>query len=163
MKALCACLTMFAVAVPALLSAEPGGGESLFLTREGKCVASIVLPEDAPIPVSFAAMELRYYLERMSGARIEFLNRIPEDRVCIVLGEDYGAKANIDVSKVERDGFIIKTIGKQIYIAGRDDRSIEAKVLLAFRSSNFSPTQTIGVRPFFKADFNFLLTISFVS
>jgi len=121
---------MVLLAVPALHSAEPEEGNSLFLARDGKSVASIVMPVNAPVPVYFAATELRYYLERMSGARIDILSRIPPNRVCIVLGEDYAAKADIDVSKLKRDGFVIKTIGNLIYIAGRDDRSQKAKVLL---------------------------------
>ena len=93
------------------------------LVGGGKPTASIVIP-DEPLEVeTYAAIELQYHVKRATGAQLqivhESLARNSDGHV--YLGNCQAAKqASVDPSGLPGNGYVVKTIGQSLYIAGRD-------------------------------------------
>ncbi len=70
----------------------------------------------------FAAQEVADTLSKVFNTKIPVLST-PSGRVpAIVIGDAaFAAKCGIDVQTLDRDGFVIKTVDKNIIIIGRDD------------------------------------------
>lgn len=116
-----------------VLPTQPVLGE-LPVVRNGRPLAVILVGDDAG-PVAYgAAEELARAIEKATGARLsvipedEFINPpshadYPTDLATkILIGDGNHVRAlGIDVSKLPTEGFIIKTIGRYLVIAGRDD------------------------------------------
>jgi hypothetical protein len=104
------------------------------IVRNGRPLAVILVGDDAG-PVAYeAAEELARTIEKATGARLsiipegEFINPpshadFPTGLATkILIGDGNHVRAlGIDVSKLSAEGFIIKTIGRYLVIAGRDD------------------------------------------
>jgi len=112
------------------------------LAAEGRPAAVIVVPPEPPHPVRFAAEELRYFLERMTGAGFDVVNQVPESGTAILLGEDLARAAGIDASGLVRDGYLIKTLGPHIHIVGVDDRSEKSEILFTVKDGPLPPDAT---------------------
>ena len=92
---------------------------SLALTP--KTVEVVVAP-DAPRTVRFAAQEATNFLSRVFGSPVAVATAPTEGRASLVLGDNGWSRAvGIDVAKLPRDGFAIRTAGSRIFVAGRDD------------------------------------------
>ena len=96
---------------------------SFDLVKDGKPLASIVIPAQ-PLPVeSYAAQELQYHIEASTGTRLEILRentQIPPI-ARIYLGNCAAAVAEkIDTSQVAGNGYIVKTNGENLFITGKD-------------------------------------------
>ena len=103
----------------------------LLLAAGGVARAVIVVRENAPAPVRFAAEELEEHLEAMTGGDFRIVDTEPTEGVAIVLGDGPGARnAGIDVGAIARDGYAIRTVGRRLYIAGTDDTTDRSRVLL---------------------------------
>lgn len=101
------------------------------IVKDGKVSAVIVVPDKAPEPVKFAGDELAFFLEKMTGRKISVVNTPSEnkDTVSIMLGECADAeKAGIKVSELVRDGYIIRSVGNKIFIAGKDSSGESADI-----------------------------------
>ncbi len=101
------------------------------IVKDGKVSAAIVVPEKAPEPVKFAADELAFFLEKMTGQKIPVVNTVAEDKntLSIMLGESEEAeKAGVKVSELASDGYIIKSVGNKIFIAGKDSSGENADI-----------------------------------
>ncbi|MBO4631948.1 MAG: hypothetical protein J5858_08505, partial [Lentisphaeria bacterium] len=86
-------------------------------TRISDCV--IYLPKGSPDSVETAAEELLYHIKLATGVELPVVNT-PRSPM-IALGDSPAArKAGIDVSKEPYETHIIRTVGKDLYIAGRD-------------------------------------------
>ena len=104
------------------------------IVRNGRPLAVILVGDDAG-PVAYeAAEELARTIEKATGARLsiipegEFINPpshadFPTSLATkILIGDGNHVRAlGIDVSKLPTEGFIMKTIGRYLVIAGRDD------------------------------------------
>ena len=101
------------------------------IVRNGRPLAVILVGDDAS-PVAYeAAEELARTIEKATGARLstmpegEFIHpHSPSDDLVtkILIGDGNHVRAlGIDVSQLPAEGFIIKTIGRYLVIAGRDD------------------------------------------
>ena len=91
------------------------------LAAQGKAQCEIILPPQSSGAVRFAATELKSFLEKIIGSSVPVLAAPSGKRTAFLLGAP-GAKAvNADLSRIDRDGFIIKSSGKNIVIAGTDD------------------------------------------
>lgn len=100
--------------------------EKLTLAENGVAQAVIVTPPGAGKVVSFAARELQFFLNRTTGAKFSIVDKVPADKAAIILGDCPESRAaGIDVSKLKRDAFRILRKGKQVFIAGRDDKNYE--------------------------------------
>jgi hypothetical protein len=105
-----------------LLRASPGRA-AVDLVLDSKPVATIVIPAQ-PLPVeSYTARELQYHIESSTGAR---LNILSEDQQLPAGGRVYlgrcqaGATKNVDPSGLPGNGYVVKTEGTDLYIAGKD-------------------------------------------
>jgi hypothetical protein len=95
------------------------------LARDGKPLATIVVPASALAVESYAAKELLYHVQIASGAILPIVfeaDRIPSGpRVYLGRCQAAGA-AKIDPSDLPGNGYIIKTVGENLFIAGNDSR-----------------------------------------
>ena len=72
--------------------------------------------------VQFAAEEMTNFLSRALGAPVKLTTKFNPNRTQIVLGSnDWSVAAGINTAKLPRDGFVLKTKGNALYIAGADD------------------------------------------
>lgn len=96
------------------------------LIVDGKPRAEIVVAVDAGSVAAFAAEEMQSLLERCTGARLPIVSEATGDKIAIRLGATSVAAANgIEVEELPQDAFVIRNIGDDIFIAGRDDKDRE--------------------------------------
>lgn len=92
------------------------------LKENGKISCEIVVPEEAGPVALFAGEEMKNFLSQSLGKEIPLLKTPSGQKTAIILGNSQQAKdAGIDISKLARDAFVIKTNGRNILIVGRDD------------------------------------------
>ncbi len=101
----------------------------------------IVVPDDAGKPVQFAGKELKQFLGQIFAAEIPVRKtRSANVEHAIILGDSaLSRKAGMKVDDLGRDAFRMKTIGKDIYIAGLDDKASNTEKLLNDRSWKTEP------------------------
>ncbi|MDP6354062.1 MAG: DUF4838 domain-containing protein [Planctomycetota bacterium] len=117
------------------------GQQTILLSENGQAQAVIVIRKDAPPPAKFAAEELKEHLDQMTGAEFPVTDSIPAGKSSIVLGNFPEAlKTGIDVKRIARDGYQIRTVGQTIFIAGKDDETAKSEVL-------FKAKTLFGKRP----------------
>ena len=97
----------------------------LELVRDGKPVACIIVPSQ-PLPVeSYAAKELQYHVESATGSELPIVS---EDQqvplgVHIFLGHCKATQeARVDPTSLPGNSYILKTIGHDLYLVGKDSR-----------------------------------------
>ena len=88
---------------------------------KGRALCEIVVPGNRT--TAFAAQELAAYLKQIIGSEVKILRRASGKVPAFVLGAPGAKLAGFDLKKLDRDGYIIKTVGKNIVIAGNDDPS----------------------------------------
>lgn len=92
------------------------------LIRGGVPCVEIVLPKQASRVTEFASKELQNLLSESFGRKIEIVNSPGTDKTSIILGDnEFSRKAGITMAALPRDGFIIRSEGNTVYIAGRDN------------------------------------------
>ena len=100
----------------------------MVITENGKAKATIVVAADAPYKNQLAAKELKHFLDRISGA--DFVIKTDDQKVTgpkILVGRSrYTAKMKLDIPSGQsyeeiKEGFIVKTVGKDLVLAGNDD------------------------------------------
>lgn len=97
------------------------------LARDGASPYVIVVPE-RPSPVEqTAARELQEHLKQATGATLPITaeNTVPADAPKILLGATAALKKlapDIDLAKLPHDGIVMKTVGKDLILAGRPPR-----------------------------------------
>jgi hypothetical protein len=84
----------------------------------------IVIAADAPEAVHFAAEELNHHIEKASGTKLRI---IKEEKVTQALGGRIyignckrTAAAGIACEKLPANGFVIKSVGNELFLAGND-------------------------------------------
>ena len=85
----------------------------------------VVIPREARREarvVQYAAEELTNFLSRALGAPVPIRFAMDPAKTAIVLGSNaWSVAAGIDTAKLPRDGFVLRTKGNALYIAGADD------------------------------------------
>ena len=108
------------VAVSAL-AAQAAPGE-LVLAENGRSAYRIVLPQDASPSVKHGAEELQMFLQQMSGAKLPIVDdREPVRLKEIILGQNAHLQklgVTIDFAALGKEGYVIRTVGKHVIIAG---------------------------------------------
>lgn len=100
----------------------------LSLKSDGKTSCEIVVQEDAGLVALFAGKEMQKYLSESLGVDIPLTQKVSGGKTAIILGNSKELRAaGVDVSKLPRDAFVIKSAGGNILIAGRDDMKINAE------------------------------------
>ena len=90
------------------------------IAAKGKALCEVVVPGNRT--TAFAGQELAAYLKQIIGSEVKVVRRASGKLPAFILGEPGAKLAEVDLSKLDRDGYIIKTIGSNIIIAGNDDR-----------------------------------------
>ena len=97
---------------------------SLDLVKNGKAVATIVLPEDANPLTGQASKYLVEYIEKITGANLPIVRESDSKALSgtrVFLGATKAAqKAGIDLCALKYDGFIWKVSDGNLFIAGKD-------------------------------------------
>ena len=113
---------MLVVTVTLLVGSSVVPAQELTLVKEGASEYVILLSQEASKSEEWAAKDLVEHIRQMSGAtlKIESDGRGTPDRAVIV-GDGRAARAlgmTIDVTKLGEDGFVIRTVGSRLVIAG---------------------------------------------
>ena len=104
---------------PRVIRTGPG---SFARFAPGEKKIAVVIEKDAPRTTRFAASELKTFLGKRLNVSIPVVNAPLPEGISIFLGVSrWSRAAGIDDSRLCRDGFIIRTVGKGLYILGRDD------------------------------------------
>ena len=94
--------------------------------------AEILVADDAPKTVQFAAKELKTFLDQVLGADIPVVNKPMEGKLQVVLGMNrWAAEAGISTNTLVRDAFAMKNSGGRIYLVGRDDAAVSPERAMA--------------------------------
>jgi hypothetical protein len=95
------------------------------LVRDRKPVAAIVVPADALPVENYAAKELQYHVHTSTGAELPIAAEA-EDLPAgahVYLGHCKATgMAKLDPSRLPGNGYIVKTVGNDLFIAGSDSR-----------------------------------------
>lgn len=82
----------------------------------------IIVPKSAGPVAAFAGEELRTFLGDSLGIDIPLKKTPSKNTVSIILGAgEFAEQAGINAKKLPRDSFVIKSIGDDILIVGKDD------------------------------------------
>ncbi|MBR2374576.1 MAG: DUF4838 domain-containing protein [Lentisphaeria bacterium] len=103
------------------------------LAQKGKACCEVVIPPKSCAAVKFAAAELQTYLGKITNSQIPAVPAPTGKRTAFILGEPGAKLLGFDLKSIDRDGYIIKSRGKNIIIAGTDNpRANPAKRADAF-------------------------------
>lgn len=98
------------------------GGANVNLVQDGRSTYCVVVAKDASISEHYAASEFKRFIQEMSGAMIPYSPdgpNAPENAVLI--GDSQALRSlgvNIDFKDLGDEGFVIKTVGDRVIIAG---------------------------------------------
>ena len=97
------------------------------LVKNGKINFEIVVPQDAGGVAKFAASEMAGFMGQAFNGEVQITSSPSgKFKYSIVLGDCEDArKAGLDVKKLPRDGFYMRSVGNVIYIAGYDDKKTD--------------------------------------
>jgi len=114
-------MSVFVVVVSCLSSCTLWAGD-LVLAEKGKSDYQIVLADNASPSTRHGAEELQAFLEQMTGAQLPIVSdRKPAGPHEIILGDNAhlrGLGAKIDLKPLGPEGYVIRTVGKHLIIAG---------------------------------------------
>jgi hypothetical protein len=99
--------------------------DAVQVVRDGKPAACIVIPAKALAVESYAARELQYHVEASTGATLPIVGEDGNLPIGthVYLGQCRAtAAAGIDPSGLPGSSYIVKTMGNDIFIAGKDGR-----------------------------------------
>jgi len=98
--------------------------EVLCLAKDRQAQTAIIIPDEAIPPERFAAEELQHHVEKATGATLSIY---PEREAAlgyeglIYLGNcRKTSEVGIDVTSIEPSGYIVRTVGGSLFLAGRD-------------------------------------------
>ena len=101
--------------------------DDLNIIENGKASALIVIPDKAIPCEKLAADELQYHIQRSSGVQLPICteSKISKDfKHMIYLGNcNTTSKVGIDIKSLVPSGYVIKTIGNNLFVAGKDRNS----------------------------------------
>lgn len=105
-----------------LLHERPG----LLIARRDRSRYRIVVAEDASPSTFHGAFELQHFLHRMTGAQLPLVSdRMPPGDYEIVIGNTTRLERlapDIDFKELGDEGYVIRTVGRHLVIAGGDLR-----------------------------------------
>ena len=91
------------------------------VASEGKALCEVVVPAKSSPMLQYAGKQLAFYLEKIIGSKVAVKTKPSGNNTAFVLGSSGVKLAGFDLSGLDRDGYIIKTVGNRIVIAGSDD------------------------------------------
>ena len=103
----------------ALLSLATAFAAPLPLVTDGHSAYSILVSPDAPASVKAAAVDLRRYLEQVTGAQLPIVAE-PHEPMIVLGGGAFAAKAGVTTEAVPLEGYRLVTKGADLFIVGPD-------------------------------------------
>jgi hypothetical protein len=101
------------------LTAPSGRAEELVLADRGQSAYRIVVADAASPSTKHAAEELQMFLEQMTGAKLPIVSdKEPPGPREISLGQNAHLATKIDFAALGNEGYVIRTVGPQLVIAG---------------------------------------------
>lgn len=124
----------------------------LTLVKDGKAMSTIVIAPDAKPAANFAALELQYFIRKMSGAEVAIVTNPDQAQgVKIFVGESAHTKAlGIDPSKYGYTETLITFAEDSIVIVGRDALREDCRVIPT--SAHLSRSEVAGDIDYTKAN-----------
>lgn len=98
---------------------------ALTWVKDGKPVAAIIIPANPSRVEFYAATELQYHVEASTGAKLAIAKEssaLPPGPNIFLGHCSAAARVQIDPSKLPGNGYIVKTIGDDLFIAGNDSK-----------------------------------------
>ena len=97
------------------------------VVSEGKAQAVVVIADDPAMVATYAARELVHHIEKATGQQIQVVGEteIPEgvaSRIFIGMTEA-ARKQGIVVEKMKPDEFVLRTVGRDLYVLGLEDKA----------------------------------------
>lgn len=157
MKKLLVGLTLVMLSAAAMgINSNQGLERSVFIgkTPKMKLTAAdcriVISPKASPV-VKYAAGELQHFMSEVLGGKVALATQAGSGCNIYVGATDAAAKQGFDTAKLARDGFYIKTVGKDIYILGRDDAKEKPELTIArggYWSFDYERASLFGVYDF---------------
>lgn len=96
----------------------------LVIVENGKTEYKILIAPDADSLTQKAASELKHYFHEISGCELEVTTDLNDDGEFIKIGSQFidDPLVSGELAGLKRDGFILKTDGKDLLIAGMNSR-----------------------------------------
>ncbi|MFC1526745.1 DUF4838 domain-containing protein, partial [Candidatus Latescibacterota bacterium] len=103
-----------------LLGHVASQAQPVALIRDGRALATLVLPPDPDPDEALAARELQTHLERMSGVRLDIRSSPPADGIPVRLGADLcpDLAAQVSARSAEPAAFMIECSEHGVWLAG---------------------------------------------
>jgi len=114
---------LFAVCLVLILSGCNSTGN--FIVKNGQSEYQIVIAENATEYEKLAASELQHYLKQFSSLELEIIkDNKPESGFEIIIGKSNRLSEEVlsEIDQLDEDGFIIKTKGDKLIIAGGTEK-----------------------------------------
>lgn len=113
------CATL-AILMTALLATM--GGANVNLVQDGRSGYTVVIGKDASVSEHYAASELKQFIQQMSGAVLPYSPDGPAaPEKAILIGDSQALRSlglEIDWKELGDEGFVIRTVGDRLVIAG---------------------------------------------
>lgn len=120
------CNSMFALLLASFVAVNYAAAEELILADNGKSAYTIVVADDASPSTKHGAEELQTFFEQITGAKLPIgSDRQPQAAAEIVLGNNARLSeldVKIDFDKLGSEGYVIRTVGNHLVIAGGELR-----------------------------------------
>jgi hypothetical protein len=98
--------------------------EDISLVKNNKANSAIIIPDQAIKPEIYAAEELQYHIQEASGAKLPIYREkdvAGKPGSLIYIGDCRAtAEAGIKTAPLPPSAYVIKTMGKKIFLAGKD-------------------------------------------
>ena len=91
------------------------------IAARGKALCEVVVSDSKNRSAVTAGSELALYLGKIIGSKVPVVRKASGKVPAFILSHGGAKAAGIDLSKIDRDGFVIKTVGSNIIIAGTDN------------------------------------------
>lgn len=105
----------------ALASLHTHAAQPMCIVKSGRPSATIILGKDATAPERFAAKQLAETIKKVSGATLPIVDTAPNSGTRIFVGQTAYTKKlmkGFNWQTLRRDGILIRTIGRDLLLAG---------------------------------------------
>ena len=101
------------------------GADAIEFVKDGKTDYVILINASCSESVLSVAYELQNYIKQVSGASVNIVQAVTNGQHFISVGDTEQFKASgIDVSEIKNDGYVLKTVEKDIFVASNSDKGI---------------------------------------
>ena len=110
----------------------------MIIAAKGKALCEVVVPRNNRA-TRYAGEELAAFIGQITGSKVPVVNKRSGRVPAFILGAPGAKLIKYDLKKLDRDGFIIKTLTDSVIIAGNDDPKADLS-----RSSAFCERGTLN-------------------